>query len=292
MPPTTSLKIPPSRLRAVAGGIVQNTTNPVLQASVVKCFAAWVKKWPTDPWTTLAVEKEFALPLKDLRGRSFWFVGKRDYDGKDNDGPFLGEYKTHRGPWRKKMTVQRMIDNWFDGWKLNLQAAMYLYAMQKQYGHFPKLRYLVRVAVKPGIYNPSAFAFQRWFQYHPKVWKALVEGFFGTVTEMNDAAAQNNYPMNDMACINRYGKECPYRSLCEGQSKALVQLFPYAPHLSNVEALQPVAPWYDVSSVRLYRECPQKWYKERVKPRLSPAKSLALEEGSAFHAGMEILYAP
>lgn len=280
-----------TKLRAIAAGIASATQNPILQESAVRCVAAWVKKWPLDPWKTLAVEHQFALLLKDLRGRPFWFVGKRDYDGLDADGPFLGEYKTHRGPWRKNMTVTKMVEKWFEGWLLNLQAAMYLYAMQKQHGHFPKLRYLVRVAVKPGQYNPTASAHQKWFQYDPKVWKGLVEGFFGTVTEMQDAAALTNYPMNDMACINRYQKVCPYLGLCQGK-QALVQLFPYVPHLTHLSTLTPDAPWFDVSSVRLYRECPQKWYKERIAPALSPVRSPALEEGSAFHAGMEILYDP
>lgn len=254
---------------------------------MIKCLVAWVQKFSNDPWQTLACEKQFGVLMTDLRGRQFWFVGKRDYDGQDHVGPFLGEYKTHRGPWRKSMSVDSMLDEWFEDWKLNLQAAMYLKAMQADYGVFSYLRYLVRVAVKPGPYN-SAEARERWFSFDPAVWQSLVDGFVGTVTEILDAAELNNWPKNDSQCVNKYKKRCPYWGPCQNKAP-LVQLYPYIPHLTHLEQLQPKLPWFDVSSVRLYRECPQRWYRQHVLHQ-APERTEALEEGSAFHAGLEILY--
>jgi hypothetical protein len=285
--PMPRLNITTQKIQAVAAAISKETQNVEIKDSVVRCLALWMRKWPNDSWQTLSVEKQFAVRLNDLRGRPFWFVGKRDYDGLDHVCPFLGEYKTHRGPWMRKMTVDKMLEEWFESWKLNLQSAMYLHAMEHQYGPLSHLRYLVRCVIKPGPYN-SEDAREKWLSYDRLVHQSLVDSFIGRVTQINDSLESNNWPKTDTACINRYKKQCAYWGICKGGAPT-EQLEPYTPHLTHLDALTPVLPWYDVSSVRLYQECPHKWYQQHIL-RLAQKRSLALEEGSAFHSGIETLY--
>src|SRR5207245_8483734 len=146
------MDLSPSRLDAIAAAVKQATQRPDLQHSVVHCLPAWFRTFNSDPFSALAVEKEFAVPMKDLRGRPFWLVGRRDFDGIHHihGDVFLGEYKTHRGPWRKSDSVDKMLAEWWEGGKLNLQAAVYLHTLQNDYpGKLHSLRFLVLVAVIP-----------------------------------------------------------------------------------------------------------------------------------------------
>ena len=277
----------PSRLDAIAAAVKQATQRPDLQHSVVQCLLAWFRTFNSDHFSALAVEKEFAVPMKDLKDRPFWLVGRRDFDGLHHihGDVFLGEYKTHHGPWRKSDSVDKMLAEWWEGWHLNLQAAVYLRSLLHDYpDRLHALRYLVRVAIKPGRYN-EATAQEKWFQFDPVVHQRQIQGFVCTATQMLDALVSGVYPTNDLACFSKYNKRCPYWGPCQNKA-ALVQLHPWKHHLTFVEALEPKWPAIDVTSVRLYRECPQKWYQRYILKR-EEARSDALEEGSAFHAGLE-----
>lgn len=274
----------PQQLDAIAAAVRGETVNPLLQHSVIQCLVAWFKAFPNDPFVTKACEKPFAVPMQDLKGRDFWFVGRRDYEGthKLHGDLFLGEFKTHRGPWRKIDTVDKMLTEWWEGWRLNLQAAMYLYSLRRDYpGELQSLRYLVRVAVKPGQYN-SAECREKWFQFDPGVWQQQVDGFRATVTQILDTTI---YATSDQACFSKYNKRCPYWGPCQNKAP-FVQLRPWTHHLTHIDALTPKWPAFDVTSVRLFRECPRKWAYRYI-DKLEPLDSEALEEGRAFHAGLD-----
>jgi len=284
-----------NRISLIRDEIADSKASPAIQESLLSALIAWVNLWPEPPGSPVAFEKEFAFKQTDLRGRPFFLCGRRDYEGTDEKGLFLGEFKTRRGPWRKESIDSSLVD-WWRAWEVSWQAAIYLRALTLENAAIAASlnsfvnRFLVRVAIKQGKFN-SAEVREKWFTYTPQRQEELWGSFLYQVTSAIDCYERNQWPMSGVhtSCVNRFRKLCPYWDLCTGKSGASRPVTFPPSHLSMVETLDPAIPWFDVSKISLFSECPKKFYWRHILGIVEPEQDY-LTEGKLFHRAVELLW--
>ncbi len=308
-------KLDTAKIAQIAANIRGSGAPPEMVESLIQTLSAYIRRFPEAPGRTIAAEREFCLELRDIRkGRPFYLVGRRDWEGTDGFStsapPLLGEFKTHRGPWRKSMSIDDMLNGtlksgekaeepgYWDGWRSAWQAAVYLAttpfseadrpSYEQIYSLMPH-NFLVRVAVKPGPYN-EADAREKRFHYSPDHHKFLLDGFFHTISQMMDDTESGVFPVRLFSCINRYRKTCPFYEDCHGGHLSLISVVnPSHLDILNSGKLDPAIPAFDVSRVSMYAECPAR-YKKVYLEHLPEGPNSAYQEGGLFHSALEVLY--
>ncbi|MCB7128625.1 MAG: PD-(D/E)XK nuclease family protein [Candidatus Brocadiales bacterium] len=281
------------RIALIRTEIAASKASPAIQESLLASLVEWVRLWPEPPGQAVGFETEFAFKQTDLRDRPFYLCGRRDYEGTDSKGLFLGEFKTRRGPWIRQ-SVDASLKDWWRAWDVSWQAAVYLRALTSVNDGSPPdtfvNRFLVRVAIKPGKFN-SATVREKWFTYTPKMQADLWQSFLTQVTNAIDCYERNEWPMSGVhtSCLNRFRKLCPYWDFCTAKNGAARPItFPQS-HLSMVGTLDPAIPWFDVSKISLFSECPRKFYYRYILGITEPEQDY-LTEGKLFHQAVELLW--
>lgn len=274
---------------SVVNAVRAVTTDPVILEPIIDILTAWVRQWPSENFKIVATEQQFALPMTDLRNRKFYFAGKIDLVGElPNGSLFVHDAKSHRGPWKKSQSIDDCLEDFWLDWHQNIQTRLYTYAIGQLYpGRTLAGSFLIRVGVKPGTYN-QADVRERWFPA-THVDRA-VYGLEASMTHLLDLREQIDpyyYPVSDSACVDKYHRLCPFWNLCTaGDKRGLTEnrLVDYLPIVNTLDA-----PWIDVSHLRMFRDCPRKYYHGRVLGLQPPTPDYFIK-GHAFHAGLEAHY--
>lgn len=266
------------------------TTDPEILEPIIAILTAWVRRWPSETFKIVDAEREFALPMKDLRGRDFYACGKIDLIGELPSGAlFVHDAKSHRGPWRKSQSIDDCLKDFWIDWHQNIQTRFYSHVVTRMYpGRHYNDSFLIRVGVKPGPYNDAEVR-ERWFTLTHV--ERVVLNVQATMTHVLDLLesplGESVWPAHDHNCMDKYHHQCPYWNLCTAGSQAGLHtenVVDYLPIVNNLDK-----PWIDVSNIRTFRDCPRRFYYNRVR-RLFPPPPDYFIKGHAFHAGLEAHY--